>query len=137
MSNAHKRTRRDHATETAEDYVEAVAEIIAKNGECRVVDLAEFFGVSHVTVTRIVARLVGEELLATKPYRPITLTSAGKRLATKSRKRHEIVYAFLLALGVGEETAALDAEGIEHHVSPATLRRLEQLTESMRDESRV
>ena len=135
MSNPHKRTRRDHSTETAEDYVEAVAEIIANNGECRVVDLAEFFGVSHVTVTRIVARLVSEELLETKPYRPISLTSAGKRLATKSRKRHEIVYAFLLALGVGEETAALDAEGIEHHVSPATLRRLEQLTEDLRSQS--
>ena len=135
MSNPHKRTRRDHASETAEDYVEAVAEMIEKNGECRVADLAEFFGVSHVTVTRIVARLVGEDLLATKPYRPITLTSAGKRLATKSRKRHEVVYEFLLALGVGEETAALDAEGIEHHVSPATLRELSKLTESLRNES--
>ncbi len=136
MSNPHERTRRDHSTETAEDYVEAVAEIIDKNGDCRVADLAEFFEVSHVTVTRIVARLVGEELLETRPYRPITLTSAGKRLATKSRKRHEIVFEFLLALGVGEEIAALDAEGIEHHVSPVTLRRLEELTESMRNESR-
>lgn len=117
----HQRTRKDHSTETAEDYVEAVAKILAKKAVCRLVDLSAHFGVSHVTANRIVARLAKEGLLTTEPYQPILLTIAGKRLATLCRNRHETVFAFLLALGIDELTAAVDAEGIEHHVSPKTL----------------
>lgn len=122
----HQRTRRDHASETAEDYVEAIAEIVAQHGKCRLTDLAKQFAVSHVTVNRIIERLVREGLVETEPYRPIQLTSSGKRLARKCRARHEIVYRFLLAIGIDESTAAIDAEGIEHHVSPATLKRFEE-----------
>lgn len=116
--------------ETAEDYVEAIAEAHEKTGTCRVRDLTQHFGVSHVTVTRIVARLQSEGLVETAPYRPIELTRRGKRLATKSKKQHEIVYRFLLSIGVDAETAAIDAEGIEHHVSPQTLARFDELARS-------
>ena len=91
------------------------------SGTCRVVDLTKHFGVSHVTVTRIVARLQDEGLVVTEKYRPIELTTQGRRLAQRSRQRHEIVYEFLLAVGVDPKVAAIDAEGIEHHVSPQTL----------------
>ena len=119
--NPFRRTRNDHANETAEDYVEAVQGIIAQHGVCRASDLAREFAVSNVTVHRIVARLHDEGLLNTEPYRPINLTAKGKRLATRVRQRHEVVYRFLLAIGVDPETAAIDAEGIEHHVSQQTL----------------
>ncbi|MEM9412523.1 MAG: manganese-binding transcriptional regulator MntR [Planctomycetota bacterium] len=117
----HRRTRSDHAAETAEDYVEAVAEIIADSQACRVADLAKRFGVSHVTVSKIVARLVSEELLTTTPYQPIELTDKGRKLAEITKKRHKIVFEFLIALGVDEMNATIDSEGIEHHVSEATL----------------
>lgn len=128
---SHERIRQDHSSEKAEDYVEAVAEILEAKDECRVTDLAKFFGVSHVTVTRIVQRLVSEGLMKTEPYRPIELTPEGKQLATASRKRHAIVHAFLLAIGVDEATAIRDAEGIEHHVSPKTLAKLVALTKQL------
>ena len=117
----HRRTRNDHATETAEDYVEAVAELIESKHVCRVSDLAKRFDVSHVTVSRIVQRLVNEKLLITEPYRPIELTEKGKKLAQIAKRRHQIVFDFLLAIGVDEKTAAVDSEGIEHHVSKPTL----------------
>jgi DtxR family manganese transport transcriptional regulator len=119
--NAFAKTRADHATETAEDYVEAVSDILHRKGECRVRDLARLMGVSHVTVTRIIARLQEEELVETEPYRPIHLTSKGLRLAADSRRRHGIVLEFLLALGVPPADAERDAEGIEHHVGDRTL----------------
>jgi DtxR family manganese transport transcriptional regulator len=128
-SVSHRRTRRDHATETAEDYVEAIAETHNSAGTCRVRDLAIHFGVSHVTVTRIVSRLQGEGLVTTAPYRPIELTPQGKRLATASRKRHETVFRFLVSLGIDREIAAIDAEGMEHHVSPQTLKRFAELAD--------
>lgn len=128
-SEPHRRTRADHKTETAEDYVEAVAEILHKQESCRVTDLARRFSVSSVTVHRIVERLQSEGLVVTEPYRPITLTPKGKRLAEKCRQRHEIVYRFLVAIGIDPKTAAIDAEGIEHHVSPATLRRFAEIAD--------
>src|SRR5262245_20223578 len=130
ISDRHRRTRKDHSTETAEDYVESVDDILKQSEICRVVDLAARFDVSHVTVTRIVSRLRKEGYLDTEPYRPIRLTPKGARLAEESRRRHEIVYQFLLSLGVSERVAAIDAEGIEHHVSRETLERFRQFFDS-------
>ncbi|MCH2179103.1 MAG: manganese-binding transcriptional regulator MntR [Mariniblastus sp.] len=128
-STPHRRTRNDHATETAEDYVEAVADIINSKDSCRVGDLAKKFAVSHVTVSRIIRRLQAEGLVDTTPYQPIQLTSRGKRLAVQSKLRHEIVHQFLLAIGVDETTATIDSEGIEHHVSPKTLRVMQRFVQ--------
>ena len=115
----------------AEDYVEAVADLIDRAGECRVRDLAKRFGVSHVTVVRTVGRLQADGLLTTEPYKPVALTSKGRRLARACRERHETVYRFLLAIGVPEAVAAVDAEGIEHHVSKATLERFRAIAEGV------
>lgn len=116
-----RRTRSDHASETAEDYVEAIADRVAAAGLCRGVDLAKQFGVSQVTVTKTIARLQFEGLVDTEPYGPLRLTKRGEKLAAESRRRHTIVLAFLVALGVDPATAEVDAEGIEHHVSDETL----------------
>lgn len=121
-SRPFQRTRSDHAQETAEDYVEAIADLVAEKGECRGADLARLFGVSHVTVTKTVARLASEGLVESEPYRPLSLTSKGKRLAAAARERHEVVEQFLITLGVSPAVAAVDSEGIEHHVSEETLK---------------
>jgi DtxR family manganese transport transcriptional regulator len=121
QAKALKYTRREHAMEMAEDYAEAIADLMVLNGEARVVDLAHRLGVSHVTVTRTLGRLQRDGYVSMRPYRAIFLTDKGRRLAEESRRRHEIVVAFLRELGVSEEIAQRDAEGIEHHVSPETL----------------
>ena len=124
----HQRTRSDHSTESAEDYVEAIAEIIAQQNTCRVEDLRKHFSVSHVTVSRILQRLQREGLVKKEAYRPVTLTPKGQRLAKTSRERHEIVLQFLIKLGVSPRTAEIDAEGIEHHVSKETLALMKKFT---------
>jgi DtxR family manganese transport transcriptional regulator len=126
-STRFRRTRAAHRDETAEDYAEAVAYLIEFRGEARVRDLAAMMGVSHVTVTRIVARLRRQGLLEAEPYRPIVLTPAGRRLAQRARRRHADVLAFLHALGVPRGQAEIDAEGIEHHVSEATIRAMRNM----------
>lgn len=120
-SEPFRRTRAQHATEMAEDYVEAVQDVIQSKDECRVQDLARHFNVSHVTVSRTVGRLQKDGLLKTAPYKPITLSAKGKKLATRVKKRHDLVLKFLIKLGVDSKTAAIDSEGIEHHVSEPTL----------------
>ena len=119
---AARRTRDEHAQETAQDYVELIAELISEAGEARAIDLARRLGVTHVTVGRTIQRLQREGFVTTQPYRSIFLTAAGHRLARESGRRHEIVVEFLKALGISETMAESDAEGIEHHVSAETLR---------------
>jgi DtxR family transcriptional regulator, manganese transport regulator len=115
-------TRAAHADETGEDYVEAIAQLIdAGNSGARVTALAQVFGVSHVTVVRALGRLRTRGLVEGPRGKPVTLTAAGRALAERAQERHETVLRFLRAIGVPARQAALDAEGIEHHVSDQTI----------------
>jgi DtxR family manganese transport transcriptional regulator len=116
-----RRVRDAHQTELAEDYVELIADLIDRTGEARVVDLAGRLGVTNATVNNTIQRLQRDGLVTSKPYRSIFLTGKGQQLAIASRERHDLVREFLIALGVEREVADADAEGIEHHVSEATL----------------
>lgn len=120
-TNRFSRTREDHARELDEDYVELVQALIEEKGEARATDLAERLNVSHVTVSKRVTRLKKTGLVRGERYRSIFLTPKGAALANESRERHRVVLDFLRGLGVPEEVAQADAEGIEHHVSEATL----------------
>lgn len=119
--NRFQRTREDHSREVAEDYVELIDSLIKECGEARAVDLADHLGISHVTVSKTVQRLQRDGYVKSQPYRSIFLTEKGTALAAEARERHALVHDFLLAIGVDEETAEVDTEGIEHHVSATTL----------------
>jgi DtxR family manganese transport transcriptional regulator len=123
-------TRREHASEVAEDYVEAIADLVTETGEARVVDLAKRLGVTHVTVNRTITRLQKAELVTAQPYRAIFLTEKGRHLAITCKSRHQTVVAFLRSLGIPDRVAERDAEGIEHHVSPETLAAFREHTKS-------
>jgi DtxR family manganese transport transcriptional regulator len=104
-----------------EDYVELIADLIADGGEARQVDIAARLGVAQPTVGKALRRLGAAGLVVQKPYRGVFLTETGQKLARESRLRHQTVEAFLRSLGVSSDTARIDAEGIEHHVSEETL----------------
>lgn len=133
--NRFARTRRDHSRELAEDYVELIDDLISDHGEARAVDLADRLGVTTVTVSKTISRLAKEELVTSAPYRAIFLTESGRRLARDCRRRHATVLRFLLALGVPQYDAELDAEGIEHHLSPKTLDRMKEFVNRSQDKS--
>jgi len=116
-----RQVRKAHRLELIEDYVELISDLLAHEGEARQVDIAERLGVAQPTVARMLKRLVREGYAVQRRYRGVFLTEAGEALAVASRKRHQAVEEFLLALGVPADIARRDAEGIEHHVSPETL----------------
>ncbi|WP_366654625.1 manganese-binding transcriptional regulator MntR [Fodinicurvata sp. EGI_FJ10296] len=121
-----RKARNARRTELAEDYVELIADFMDAHGEARQVDIAQRLGVAQPTVAKMLKRLDEEGLISRRPYRGVFLTDAGKQLAETSRKRHQLVEAFLLSLGVGHDAARSDAEGIEHHVSDETLQAFER-----------
>lgn len=131
-TNQFQRTRADHSRETAEDYVELIDDLIVERGEARAKDIAERLGVSQVTVSKTIQRLAREGLVKSEPYRAVFLTPTGQDLAISVRRRHELVLKFLVALGVSEVTAEIDAEGIEHHVSDETLESMRQFLNNQR-----
>ena len=126
------RIRQAHQSEVAEDYVEMIAELIAKTGEARTVDLAARFGVTSPTVNAIIQRLQRENLVETRPYRSIFLTEAGKTMAHQAQERHKVVRDFLVTIGIPAPIAEEDAEGVEHHVSPETLEVFARIIKSGR-----
>ena len=65
-------------------------------------------------------------MVESKPYRSIFLTEKGKLLADYCKKRHQIVFNFLIKIGVDINVAKNDAEGLEHHVSSETLKVFEK-----------
>ena len=120
-SKGFRQTRAARRNALLEDYVELIADLIADGGEARQVDFAARLGVAQPTVAKALRRLTAEGFVVQKPYRGVFLTELGESIARASRLRHETVQAFLLSLGVAPETARIDAEGIEHHVSEETL----------------
>lgn len=122
-----ERVRQAHQMEATEDYVELIDDLINSQGEARLVEIAERLGISQPSASKTLARLQRDGFVTSEPYRSIFLTGKGKALADKSRARHDIVFRFLLAIGVCEETAKHDSEGVEHHVSDETLAAFERI----------
>jgi DtxR family manganese transport transcriptional regulator len=121
--------RNQNKSEMLEDYVEAIQDILKNKGDVKNGDLAQHFGVSQATVNKNLKRLISFKLAKSEPYRSIFLTEKGEKLATKSKQKHEIVYNFLIKLGVSRKTAENDSEGIEHHVSEETLKLMKKFSE--------
>jgi DtxR family manganese transport transcriptional regulator len=116
------KTRTAQSTALLEDYVELIDDLLTSNGEARPTDIARRLGVSHATAIKTIARLKRAGMATARPYRGVFLTEAGSALAQRVRARHRLVVDVLRAIGVPAEAAEADAEGIEHHVSEATLK---------------
>jgi len=125
-------TRKHHLTENAEDYVEIVSDLILNKGEARICDIADHLGVSHVTVIRGIDRLKKNGYFTSTPHQPVHLTEKGAKLASFCKERHQFLLSYLVALGVPENTAAIDVEGMEHHVSEATLQAFQKHLERIK-----
>ena len=121
-----KKVRDAHRTENTEDYLEIIADLLNKSGEARIVDIANKLGIAQATANKTIQRLQNQGYIKKEPYRSIFLTLKGQEVASISKKRHIIVLTFLKNLGLDAKTAEADAEGIEHHVSEKTLKKMEQ-----------
>lgn len=126
------RARTARAGALLEDYVELIDDLLATGGEARATDIARRLGVSHATAINTVGRLKTAGLAHSKPYRGVFLTDAGRALAETVRARHRLVVDVLVAIGVPQDVAESDAEGIEHHVSEAALRAFEKFLKQPR-----
>jgi Mn-dependent DtxR family transcriptional regulator len=127
---AAKKTRRNSSA--VEDYLERILELIDSKGYARVVDIATSLRISQASVSNMVRRLDADGLLKYEKYRGLVLTSAGETLARNITRRHQLLTDFLTLLRLDEQVIRHDVEGMEHHISPSTLRAIEALTAQLK-----
>ncbi|PWK16015.1 transcriptional regulator MntR [Tumebacillus permanentifrigoris] len=114
-------------TSSMEDYLEKIYELMKEKGYARVSDIASSLSVQPSSVTKMIQKLDEKQLVTYEKYRGIVLTPKGEQLGKSMKQRHKRLEEFLRMLGVSEETIQRDVEGIEHHVSPSTMKALNNL----------
>ena len=97
----------------------------------RAVEIAGNLGVSQASVSAMLRRLDAEGFVVHERYRGLVLTAKGRQLACEIIERHDILTRLLRRFGIDEETIYRDVEGMEHHISPETLRVLTLVTEEL------
>src|SRR5919205_2163633 len=112
-------------TDRMEDYLEVIYELIQQKGYATAVDISESLNVSSPSVTKMLQRLDENRYLRYERYRGISLTQEGIAMAENIHKKHSLLVEFLKMIGVDENIANIDAEGIEHHLHSETLKKLQ------------
>ena len=117
--------KKEDRTDRMEDYLEVIYELVQQKGYATTVDISGYLNVSSPSVTKMMQKLDETGYLKYEKYRGIRLTNEGIRIARNIRNRHGLLAEFFKIIGVDEETANNDAEGIEHHLHPETMKKLE------------
>ena len=116
-----------------DDYLEQILHLIEEKGYARPVDISKRLQISQASVTNMLQRLDSEGLVKHEKYRATVLTGDGERIAQAIIDRHKLLTEFLRLFDIDEETIYRDVEGMEHHVSRATLAALRAVTETLRE----
>ena len=111
-------------TDRMEDYLEVIYELIKKKGYATQTDISESLNVSLPGVTKMLQRLDETKYLKYEKYRGINLAEEGIEVAENIHEKHGLLSEFFKMIGVNEDIANIDAEGIEHHLHPQTLKKL-------------
>ena len=115
-------------SQSAEDYLERILELVQETGQARVVDIANSLNVRQASVTNMVKKLCELGYVDHEKYkRGLVLTKKGQHVALEIQRRHETLSSFFSMLELDDETQRRDIEGIEHHLSRGTVRVLEDL----------
>jgi Mn-dependent DtxR family transcriptional regulator len=113
-------------TDRMEDYLEVIYELIRKKGYATQTDISESLNVSLPSVSKMLQRLEDSKYLEYAKYRGLNLTEEGIEVAENIREKHGLLSEFFKMIGVDEDIANIDAEGIEHHLHPQTLKKLRE-----------
>jgi Mn-dependent DtxR family transcriptional regulator len=114
-------------SQSAEDYLERIYELIQEKGVARVADIAASLKVRQASVTDMVQKLARRGFLKYERYQDVVMTSKGRDVARRIQDRHKTLSRFFSILGLDAATQRNDIEGIEHHLSQTTVNVLSDL----------
>jgi Mn-dependent DtxR family transcriptional regulator len=133
--NVKQKVIEEQHTDRMEDYLEVIYELIKKKGYATQTDISESLNVSLPSVTKMLQRLDESKYLKYEKYRGINLTEEGVKVAENIREKHALLSEFFKMIGVDEDVANIDAEGIEHHLHPKTLKKLREFIRNHKREA--
>ncbi|MEA2011521.1 MAG: metal-dependent transcriptional regulator [Verrucomicrobiota bacterium] len=130
-----KKTYPNDLTPSMEDYMECIGVLVEKaDKQARVTDIATHLGVSRPSVCAALNNLSDKGYILHEHYGGVKLTKSGEIASIQIRKRHEILYTFLVdILHLDNKTAEKEACLMEHSISSLTLRRLNNFLEIIED----
>lgn len=108
-------------TQKAEDYLEAILNVVLTKGYARTKDVAAALGVSPSSVVEMFQKLDAIGLVEYRRYEGVVLTPKGRQIAEVIKFRHDTLKRFFLTIGVPEETADKDACTMEHELSETSI----------------
>jgi len=114
-------------SESTEDHLERIQELLEQKGYARVVDIAASLKLSRSAVSNMVRRLASRGFVNYEKYRGFTLTPKGRAVANHIKVRHQTLSELFQLLGLSPETVEQEVEVIEHHLRPETLRVFSRL----------
>ena len=133
---AHQLERANFSTRM-EDYLEIISELVDLKGYATTLDISRYMNVSAPSVTKMLQRLDENGFLEYEKYRGINLTKKGIQIAEAVRQNHGILLEFFEILGIGYETANQDAEGVEHHLNPKTIKQLRKFITFLKSNPKI
>lgn len=110
--------------ESGEMYLETIYVLSKKSKDVHSVDVGEYMGYSKPSVSRAIGLLKEGGFVLMGKDGALTLTDEGLAVAKKIYERHTLLTAFLVRLGVEEETASEDACKMEHDISDTTFKAI-------------
>jgi Mn-dependent DtxR family transcriptional regulator len=117
--------------ESAEMYLETILLLKEQKAYVRAIDIVHETGYTKPSVSRALGLLRAGGYLLTDESGFLSLTESGHALAAKILERHRLLTAFLVSIGVDEETAASDACKIEHVISDASFEKMKEYAKRM------
>jgi len=127
---------KEHLTPSMEDYLEMIFRSCQREGYCRIGQLAEQLHVQLPSVSRVVQKLKAMGYIRYQKYGIVQLTEQGSEAGEFLWDRHQLVEAFLKAIGI-EENLLFETEMIEHYISTNTLKFMEMLIKFLREHPTV
>jgi Mn-dependent DtxR family transcriptional regulator len=120
-------------SESTEDHLERMQELVDLKGYARVSDMAASLGLSRSAVSNMIRRLAKRGFVNYEKYRGFTLTPEGRAVANHVKVRHKTLTELLELLGLSAETVQQEVEAVEHHLKPETLRVFSRLVRFWRE----
>ena len=105
-------------TDAIQDYLREIYKLGVESGRVSVTALAKRQGVSPASASAMVKKLAALGLALHQPYRGVTLTTAGEKVALEVIRHHRLLELYLAeTLGLDVEDVHDEAERLEHVIS--------------------
>ena len=113
---------------SVQDYIKAIYNAHAENGNVATQELAHRLGVSAPAVSKMLRRLAELRLISHTPYQAVKLTRAGEKMALETIRHHRLIELYLVqAMGFSWDSVHEEAERLEHHISEEFEDRIDEL----------